>query len=59
LAKILDASLGYLLGENEEANLFKDTIMLKKFHDIAVLREKECIITTVDHFIKAAKLNTL
>lgn len=61
LAKILDTSVGYLLGENQEANLFKDPSMLKRFQDIAVLpeKEKECIITTVDHFIKAAKLNAL
>lgn len=35
--------------------------MLQRFQDIAVLpeREKECLITTVDHFIKASKLNAL
>jgi transcriptional regulator with XRE-family HTH domain len=61
LAKILDTSVGYLLGENDQANLFKDPKMLQRFQDIAVLpeREKECLITTVDHFIKASKLNAL
>jgi transcriptional regulator with XRE-family HTH domain len=61
LAKILDTSVGYLLGENDQANLFKDPKMLQRFKDIAVLpeREKECLITTVDHFIKASKLNAL
>ncbi len=61
LAKILDTSVGYLLGENEQANLFKDPLMLKRFQDIAVLpeRDKECLLLTVDNFIKATKLNAL
>jgi transcriptional regulator with XRE-family HTH domain len=41
LAKILDTSVGYLLGENDEANLFKDPKMLQRFQDISVLPEKE------------------
>jgi hypothetical protein len=58
LAKILDTSVGYLLGENEQADLFKDPAMLKRFQDIATLpdKEKECLLTTVDHFIKASKI---
>lgn len=61
LAKILDTSAGYLLGENEQADLFKDPAMLKRFQDIATLpeKDKECLLTTVDHFIKASKLVTL
>jgi transcriptional regulator with XRE-family HTH domain len=61
LAKILDTSVGYLLGENEQANLFKDPKMLQRFQDIAVLpdKEKECLLTTVDHFIKASKIAAL
>ena len=51
----------YLLGENNEANLFKDPKMLKRFHDISVLpeKEKECLLTTVDHFIKSAKISLM
>lgn len=58
LAKILDTTVGYLLGENEQANLFKDPAMLKRFQDIATLpeKERECLLTTVDHFIKASKI---
>ncbi len=61
LAKILDTSVGYLLGENDEANLFKDPKMLQRFQDISVLpaKEKECLLTTVDHFIKSAKINAM
>lgn len=61
LAKILDTTVGYLLGENEQANLFKDQKMLKRLQDIMGLpeKEKDCIITTIDHFIKAAKINMI
>jgi transcriptional regulator with XRE-family HTH domain len=58
LAKILDTTMGYLLGESEESILFKDPTMLKRFQDISLLpeKEKECLLTTVDHFIRAAKI---
>ena len=61
LARILETTVGYLLGETEEANLFKDQKMLQRLQDIANLpdKEKECIITTVDHFIKAVKINRM
>ena len=61
LAKILDTTVGYLLGENDEANLFKDPKMLQRYQDISVLpeKEKECLLTTVDHFIKSAKINAM
>lgn len=43
----------------EQADLFKDPAMLKRFQDIATLpeKEKECLLTTVDHFIKASKIS--
>ena len=61
LANILDTTIGYLLGEDEQANLFKDQKMLKRLQDIMGLpdREKDCLITTIDHFIKAAKINMI
>lgn len=61
LAKILNTTVGYLLGENAEADLSKYPAMLKRFQDISVLpeKEKECILTTVDHFIKASKLSMI
>jgi len=61
LAKILDTTVGYLLGENDNSNLFKDSLMLKRFQDINSLNEndKNCLITTIDHFIKASKINSL
>ena len=61
LAKILDTTVAYLLGETEKADLFKDPAMLKRFQDISVLpdREKECILSTVDHFIKGCKVSMI
>ncbi|WP_159246091.1 helix-turn-helix domain-containing protein, partial [Tenacibaculum maritimum] len=41
LAKILDTTVGYLLGENDNVNLFKDPIMLKRFKDIDNLNNKD------------------
>jgi|SRR5690606_6706740 len=61
LAKILDTTVGYLLGEDEQADLFKDKKMPQRLQDIASLsdKEKNCWITTIDHFIKAAKINLM
>ena len=61
LAKILGTTVGYLLGENDEANLFKDPAMLKRFQDISVLpeKDKQCLLTTVDYFIKSAKISMM
>ncbi len=35
--------------------------MLKRFKDIDSLNEndKNCLLTTIDHFIKASKINSL
>jgi transcriptional regulator with XRE-family HTH domain len=61
LAKILDTTVGYLLGETDRADLFKDPAMLQRLQDILNLpsKEKECLLMTVDHFIKAAKINLI
>lgn len=61
LALILDTTVGYLLGEDEQADLFKDKKMLQRLQDIANLPEKErnSILMTLDHFIKAAKINLI
>jgi len=55
------ASLGLLLDETEQSNLFKDKKMLQRLQDISNLpeKEKECLLTTVDQFIKAAKFSLI
>ncbi|WP_228423549.1 helix-turn-helix domain-containing protein [Chryseobacterium piperi] len=37
IAKILGTTVGYLLGETEEVNIFKDPAMLNRFNDIEKL----------------------
>jgi len=61
LAKILDTTVGYLLGETENDDLFRDPKMLQRFQDIISLPEnqKQCIITTMDHFIRSAKISVM
>ena len=61
LADILDTTVGYLLGETENAELFKDKKMLQRLQDITKLPEKErsSILLTLDHFIKASKINLI
>lgn len=61
LAQILDTTVGYLLGENEQSDLFKDKKMLQRLQDIAGLpeRERSSILLTIDNFIKAAKINLI
>ncbi len=57
----MDTTVGYLLDETEQSDLFKDQKMLHRLQDIANLpeKERECLIITVDHFIKAAKINMI
>ncbi|GGZ38165.1 hypothetical protein GCM10007049_34310 [Echinicola pacifica] len=61
LADILDTTVGFLLGETDESNLFKDKKMLQRLQDITKLPEQErnSILLTVDHFIKASKINLI
>lgn len=61
MAKILDTTVGYLLGETEEVNLFKDKKMMDRFNDINELNdiEKESLFLMIDYFIKASKINKM
>ena len=61
LANLLNTTVGYLLGESEDAELLKDPAMLKRLQDILNLpkKEKESLLLNIDHFIKAAKINLI
>ncbi|CAM1363667.1 Transcriptional regulator [Tenacibaculum sediminilitoris] len=61
LAKLLNTSVGYLLGENDNAELFKDPEMLKRFQDISEFNEedKKHIFYTLDALIKSVKLKSI
>lgn len=57
LAKALNTTVGYLLGENEDANLFKDPIMLNRLKQLNNLpeKDKECILYTLDGLLQNFK----
>jgi len=57
MAKLLDTTVGYLLGETEEVNILKDPAMLKRLNEINSLldEEKKSILVTVDAFLRDAK----
>jgi transcriptional regulator with XRE-family HTH domain len=61
IAKTLDTTVGYLLGETEQVNLFKDPAMLNRFNEIEKLdsENKNHIITVVDGFIQALKFKNI
>ena len=57
LSKLLDTTVGYLLGETEEVNILKGPSMLKRLNEINLLpdEEKKSILSTVDAFLRDAK----
>ncbi|MBS9464393.1 helix-turn-helix transcriptional regulator [Flagellimonas sp. 389] len=61
LAQLLNTSVGYLLGENDNAGLFKSPEMLKRFQDISEFDEEDrrYILYTLDALIKNVKLKSI
>lgn len=61
LAEILNTSVGYLLGETDNAELFKNPEMLKRFQDIDKFNDedKKYILYTLDALIKNVKLKSI
>lgn len=61
LAVLLKTSVGYLLGENDDSELFKNPDMLKRFQDISEFKEedKKYILYTLDALIKSVKLKSI
>lgn len=61
LAKLLDTTVGYLLGENKDSELLKDPAMLKRLQDIEGLtkEDKNGVLYALDNLLKAAKFKTL
>ncbi len=61
IALALNTTVGYLLGENDQADTFKDPEMLKRFKDILSFPEekKQHILFAIDSMIKATKLDSL
>jgi len=61
IAKILDTSGGFLLGETEQENIFKDPSMLNRFNEIDKLdpENKSHLLSVVDGFIQALKFKNI
>ena len=57
LASFLDSTVGYLLGETEEENIFKDKEMLNRLQIIRNLdlKTKEHILYALDSMLRDAK----
>jgi hypothetical protein len=61
MAAALNTTVGYLLGENDQADTFKNPEMLKRFKDILSFPKdkREHILYAIDSMIKATKLESL
>ncbi|NAS12668.1 helix-turn-helix domain-containing protein [Poritiphilus flavus] len=57
----LNTSVGYLLGENDNAELYKSPEMLKRLWDISEFKEEDrkYILYTLDALIKNVKLKSI
>ncbi len=58
LSKILDTTVGYLLGETEEINILRDPKMLKRWNDIEKMNDKnkEHALFAIDAVILKSKV---
>ena len=57
MAQLLDTTVGYLLGELEEVDTFKDPAMLQRLKDINSLNEQEknCVLFSLDAILRDSK----
>jgi transcriptional regulator with XRE-family HTH domain len=61
IAAELDTTVGYLLGETDQEDLFKDPEMLKRLNEIEKMKDtdKGHILSVIDGFIKSIKLKNI
>ncbi|WP_299556788.1 helix-turn-helix transcriptional regulator [Seonamhaeicola sp.] len=61
IAVTLNTTVGYLLGEVEQADVFKDPDMLKRLSEIQKMdkEDKGHILSVIDGFIKSIKLKNI
>ncbi|MCS4300657.1 helix-turn-helix domain-containing protein [Chryseobacterium sp. BIGb0232] len=61
IARILETTVGYILGETEQVNIFKDPAVLNRFNDIEKLdpENKKHLLSVVDGFIRALKFKNI
>ena len=56
LAQELETTVGYLAGETQDQEVFKDPVMLKRLQQISSLPEedKRCILYAIDNLLASA-----
>ncbi len=61
IAKVLDTTVGYLLGETKDRDLLKDTKMLQRLNEISSFpdEDKKHILYTLDALIKSVKFKNI
>jgi transcriptional regulator with XRE-family HTH domain len=61
IAKFLGTTVGYLLSETEQENLFKDLDMLKRLNEIEKMdkEDKGHILYAIDGLIRSVKLKNI
>ena len=61
IAGYLDTTVGYLLGESDKSDLFKDPAMLRRLNDLEQMeaQDKSHILHVLDGFIKSVKLRNI
>lgn len=61
LANILNTTVGYLLGETEQENVFKSPAMLQRFNDIEEMNEEDQkhVLFTLDALIQKVKIKNI
>lgn len=54
IAKLVNTTVGYLLGETDQTNVLKDPVMLQRLNQISSLSEddKHCILYTLDGLLQ-------
>jgi transcriptional regulator with XRE-family HTH domain len=57
MAKLLDTTVGHLLGENDGLGVLKDPAMLKRLNELNELSEsdRDCILYALDGLLRDAK----
>jgi len=61
IAGYLNTTVGYLLGESDNAELFKDPAMLQRLSDLEKLDEKNKshILSVLDGFLQSVKFKNI
>jgi len=61
IAKLVDTTIGYLLGETDQENILKDPDMLRRLNEIEKMdnEDKNHILHVLDGFIKSVKLKNI